>query len=119
FLLCILVLRKVLDVLQTLYNSKTTLELVIYSLSNVNCWNNRRVTQGAIYVLPHTIYSFPVKEKGSNRIVWKCELKDAKNKKYLIIWRAYRGAALPRCGQIHEYIAELKGVSLVRNNKPL
>ncbi|KAH0896333.1 LOW QUALITY PROTEIN: hypothetical protein HID58_045901 [Brassica napus] len=28
------------------------------------------------------------------------------------------GAALARCGQIREYIAELKGVSLVRNNKP-
>uniref|UniRef100_A0A0D3AKY6 Uncharacterized protein n=1 Tax=Brassica oleracea var. oleracea TaxID=109376 RepID=A0A0D3AKY6_BRAOL len=74
----------------------------------VKCRSNRRISQGANYVSPNSIYSFPVKEKGSNRIVWTCELNDAKSKTFLTIWRAYRGAARARCGQICEYIVELK-----------
>ncbi|WZZ31436.1 hypothetical protein YC2023_014837 [Brassica napus] len=46
----------------------------------VKCRSNRRISQGANYVSPNSIYSFPVKEKGSNRIVWTCELNDAKSK---------------------------------------
>ncbi|KAF8094802.1 hypothetical protein N665_0352s0013 [Sinapis alba] len=84
----------------------------------VTCWSNRGENHGTIFVLHNATSSIPVKEKGSKRIVWKCEFKDAKSRTFLVIWRAYRGAAQARCGQIREYIAELKGVSLVRNNKP-
>ncbi|KAL0729321.1 hypothetical protein Bca4012_025414 [Brassica carinata] len=85
---------------------------------NVQCWSNRDESKGLNHVLFNTQYSFPVEEKGKGRIVWKCELRDVKSRTHVIIWRAYRGAANVRCGEIREYIAELKGISLVRNNKP-
>lgn len=87
-------------------------------LLTVNCWSNRGETHDTLLVLPNGINSISVNEKGSTRIVWKCQFNDGKSGTYLIIWRAYRGATRARCGQIREYIAELKGVSLMRNNKP-
>lgn len=84
----------------------------------VNCWSNRRETHGTLMVLPNSINGLSVNEKGSPRIVWKCRLWDKRSGIYLTIWRAYRGAARARCGQIREYIAEVKGVSLMKNKEP-
>ncbi|KAG2310953.1 hypothetical protein Bca52824_022510 [Brassica carinata] len=85
---------------------------------NVHCSSNRGESKGSKPVLFNEIYSFPVEEKGQGRIVWKCELRDVKSRTRVMIWRAYRGASNVRCGEIREYIAELKGVSLMKNNKP-
>ncbi|KAF8098825.1 hypothetical protein N665_0257s0038 [Sinapis alba] len=82
----------------------------------VSCWNNRGYIKGVDTPVEfNKIHSFSVEEKGNNRIVWACELKDKKGSKFLILWRAYRGAARARCGQIREYIVDLKRVSLARN----
>ncbi|KAF8105125.1 hypothetical protein N665_0162s0005 [Sinapis alba] len=84
---------------------------------SVTCVSNRDESKGIKYVQFNDIYSFPVVE-GSRRIVWKCDIRDQQTRKSVMLWRAYRGAANARCGQIREYIADLKGLSLVRNKKP-
>lgn len=84
----------------------------------VTCWSNRGDSKGINHILLNEIFKFEVQERGEKRIVWKCELRDVKSRTSIVIWRAYRGAANTRCGQIREYIVELKGVSLIRNNKP-
>ncbi|CAG7900668.1 unnamed protein product, partial [Brassica rapa] len=95
-------LKKLVGVLQTLYNFKTNLQLIIHSLSSASPTEaNTKITS-----------------RGKNRIVWKCKMTDLKNYCAVILWRAYRGAAMTRCGQIREFIADLKGVSLVKNKKP-
>ncbi|KAJ4880815.1 Plant self-incompatibility S1 protein [Raphanus sativus] len=76
---------------------------------NVHCSSNRGESKDRQYVLFNAEYSFPVEEKGQGRIVWRCELNDPKSRTRIMIWRAYRGAANVRCGEIREYIAELKG----------
>ena len=85
----------------------------------VSCWSNRGQIKGVETPVEfNKIYNFEVEERGKDRIVWKCELKNRKATKFLLLWRAYRGAARKRCGQIREYVADTKRVSLVRNNKP-
>ncbi|KAF8092657.1 hypothetical protein N665_0406s0002 [Sinapis alba] len=85
----------------------------------VSCWSNRGETKVVNHAVEfNKIYSFPVKEKGKKRIVWKCELRNQENRSFVTLWTAYRGASIARCGQIREYIADMKGVSLVRNKKP-
>ncbi|KAF8105126.1 hypothetical protein N665_0162s0006, partial [Sinapis alba] len=84
---------------------------------SVSCASNRDESTGINYVKFNDIYSFSVMER-SRRIVWKCKITDQKTRKSVMLWRAYRGAANARCGQIHKYIADLKGLSLMRNKKP-
>ncbi|KAL0827763.1 hypothetical protein Bca101_051441 [Brassica carinata] len=84
---------------------------------SVGCTSNRDEGKGITYVKFNDIYSFPVVES-SRRIVWKCRITDQKNRNFVMLWRAYRGAYNARCGQIREYIADPKGLSLVRNKKP-
>ncbi|CAH8333423.1 unnamed protein product [Eruca vesicaria subsp. sativa] len=85
----------------------------------VSCWNNRGEMKGVETPVEfNTIYNFPVEEKGKGRVVWKCELKNRKGTKFVVLRRAYRGAARARCGQIREYIAGPDVVSLVKNTKP-
>lgn len=112
-----MVLKGVPDALQTFYNLKNQIGAGETLL--VSCWSNRGQIKGVETPVEfNKIYNFEVEEKGENRIVWKCELKDRKATKFLLLWRAYRGAARKRCGQIREYVADTKRVSLVRNNKP-
>lgn len=116
-MLYVLVLKGVPDALQTFYNLKNQIGAGETLL--VSCWSNRGQIKGVETPVEfNKIYNFEVEEKGENRIVWKCELKDRKATKFLLLWRAYRGAARKRCGQIREYVADTKRVSLVRNNKP-
>ncbi|WZZ02818.1 hypothetical protein YC2023_088739 [Brassica napus] len=106
---------KLVGVLQTLYNLN---QLTADHTLVVVCESNRGEHKDYKYIQFNEIYNFPVVERGKNRIVWKCKMTDLKNYRDVILWRAYRGAAMTRCGQIREYIADLKGVSLVKNKKP-
>ncbi|KAL0717992.1 hypothetical protein Bca4012_067315 [Brassica carinata] len=81
----------------------------------VNCTSNRNEIKG-IQTIEYThTYSFPVSEKGKGRIVWRCHVR-WKNK-FSTIWRAYRGAARTRCGQIRFYRVALERIYFFRNNK--
>ncbi|RID68855.1 hypothetical protein BRARA_C00988 [Brassica rapa] len=84
----------------------------------VSCWSNRGQIKGVETPVEfNKIYNFEVEERGKDRIVWKCELKNRKATKFLLLWRAYRGAARKRCGQIREYVADTKRVSLEVDRK--
>ncbi|KAL0692613.1 hypothetical protein Bca4012_059793 [Brassica carinata] len=84
---------------------------------SVSCESNLGEGKDLTYVKFNDIYSFPVVES-SRRIVWKCRITDQKTRHFVMLWRAYRGAYNPRCGQTREYIADVRGLSLVHNKKP-
>ncbi|CAH8366107.1 unnamed protein product [Eruca vesicaria subsp. sativa] len=88
------------------------------TILQVKCWTNRdEKTVQSSPVEFNKVYSTRVQEEGRKRIVWKCELRDPKNKGYMMIWHAYRGANFARCGQTREYIVDLTGATLVHNKK--
>lgn len=87
-----------------------------HRILRVNCTSNRKEVLPIQEIKFDGIYNFPVKEKGSKRIVWHCYLRDDKH--FIDIWRAYRGAARARCNQKRAYLVKSDAVYLVRNDKP-
>ncbi|KAL0737623.1 hypothetical protein Bca4012_013833 [Brassica carinata] len=89
------------------------------SILKVNCSSNEGVVENLHELKVNDIYQIPVREFGpGNRIVWRCLLRHGqKVENFQILWRAYRGATLYRCGEIRSWIAKVDGIYLEKNNK--
>lgn len=91
-------------------------ELVRGSNLKVDCTSNQKKTTGPQVVKYNETYAFSFEEVHSMRIVWACHLRQGPN--HQSIWRAYRGAANKRCGQVRTWIAKTDGIYMNRNFAP-
>ncbi|XP_018454105.2 S-protein homolog 14-like [Raphanus sativus] len=89
------------------------------SILKVNCSSNRNHVEPLQEVKFNGKYRVSVFEKGlGERIVWRCLLRHGnKVENSQTIWRAYRGAREPRCGEIRSWIAKVDGIYMEKNLK--
>ncbi|KAF8108168.1 hypothetical protein N665_0114s0058 [Sinapis alba] len=89
------------------------------SILKVNCSSNTNIIENLHELKVNDIYQIPVKEFGlGNRIVWRCLLRYGdKVENSQILWHAYRGASMYRCGEKRSWIARVDGIYLEKNNK--
>lgn len=89
-----------------------------HGILKVNCTSNQKIKMGLQDVKVNSSYSFSFAEINDRRIVWACLLNQGPKMEYShILWRAYRGAHKPRCGQVRKWVARNDGIYLERNSE--